>query len=172
MYRSLFSFCKKKVSDLFSISSSNNVGNSNTMTTVKNNNNLPLGLRNNNPLNIRASSNAWQGKVGSNKGFEVFSTIEYGIRAGVKNLLTYYDKYHLTDIKSIISRWAPASENNTASYISTVSKLTGISSNAKLPRSKEVLASLFSAMSSVELGSSYKIPSSKVLSVIALYNLL
>lgn len=40
---------------------------------------LPLGLRNNNPLNIRVSSTTWLDKVASNNAFEKFETLEHGM---------------------------------------------------------------------------------------------
>ena len=44
---------------------------------------LPRGLRNNNPLNIRRSSQPWRGKVANptDKDFEQFISMEDGLRA-------------------------------------------------------------------------------------------
>ena len=39
---------------------------------------------------------------------------------------TYYHKYRLYTIRGIVSKWAPANENNTEAYIRNVSRLTGI----------------------------------------------
>ena len=39
---------------------------------------------------------------------------------------TYYGKYGLKTIRDIVSRWAPAKENNTEAYIRHVSDYTGI----------------------------------------------
>lgn len=77
----------------------------------------PLGIINNNPLNIRYSPmNVWKGQTGSNKGFCVFTELKYGYRAALV-LLSNYVKRGNVSIQAIISRWAPASENDTAAYI-------------------------------------------------------
>lgn len=83
---------------------------------------VSLGIKNNNPLNIRYTAlNKWKGLVGSEKGFCVFDTMEYGLRAGIITLRTYIKKHHLTSVEAIIKRFAPSSENNTSAYISYVS---------------------------------------------------
>ena len=106
--------------------------------------NEPRGIRNNNPLNIRLSSDKWQGQIngkgnidgnsslsseraGGEAVFCVFSSMEYGWRAAFVILCkTYYGKYKLRTIRDIVSRWAPAKENNTPAYIRHVSDYTGI----------------------------------------------
>ena len=104
----------------------------------------PRGVRNNNPLNIRLSSDKWQGQIngkgnidgnsslsseraGGEAVFCVFSSMAYGWRAAFVILCkTYYGKYKLRNIRDIVSRWAPAKENNTEAYIRHVSDYTGI----------------------------------------------
>ena len=104
----------------------------------------PRGIRNNNPLNIRLSSDKWQGQIngkgnidgnsslsseraGGEAVFCVFSSMEYGWRAAFVILCkTYYGKYKLRTIRDIVSRWAPPKENNTEAYIRHVSDYTGI----------------------------------------------
>ena len=49
----------------------------------------------------------------------------YGFRAALKLLRNYISKGHNT-IEKIISRWAPANENHTDSYIAHVSQRTRI----------------------------------------------
>ena len=39
---------------------------------------------------------------------------------------TYYHKYRLYTIRTIIHRWAPPNENNSKAYVENVSRLTGI----------------------------------------------
>ena len=103
----------------------------------------PRGIRNNNPLNIRLSSDKWQGQVlpqrGSGEGaFCQFYTMEYGWRAAFVILCrTYYGKYGLKTIRDIVSRWAPAKENNTEAYIRHVSDYTGIAPNKVLGSPQE-----------------------------------
>ena len=113
------------------------------------------GIRNNNPLNIRLSSDKWQGQInpsgngnvngnGNNsspKGdaeFVQFYSMEYGWRAAFVILCrTYYGKYGLKTIRDIVSRWAPAKENNTEAYIRHVSDYTGIAPNKVLGSPQE-----------------------------------
>ena len=82
------------------------------------NNNLPRGLRNNNPGNIRRNSDVFQGeKTSSDKEFKQFKSMAYGYRAIFKILSNYYRNYKLDTIRKIIGRWAPENENNTNAYI-------------------------------------------------------
>lgn len=94
---------------------------------------LPRGIRNNNPLNIRIG-NKWKGEVESptDKDFEQFTCMHYGLRAGFILLRRYIERYHLDTISEIISRWAPSSENATSSYIRNVAERMGCSPLEKL----------------------------------------
>lgn len=80
------------------------------------------GYRNNNPLNIRRSSDKWIGQsaVQLDKSFVQFETMAYGCRAAYILLYTYYRKHKCRTIESVISRWAPPIENDTFTYIRTV----------------------------------------------------
>lgn len=80
------------------------------------------GIRNNNPANIRHGSK-WQGlsPAQPDTSFCTFVSMEYGVRALICLLRTYYKTYNLRSIRSIISRYAPPSENDTDSYIRFVS---------------------------------------------------
>lgn len=92
--------------------------------------NLPRGVRNNNPGNIRRSTDRWQGLADpdhqTDPDFLVFESPIYGIRAIARILITYQDKYGLQGVKGIIKRWSPPSENNTDAYIAAVVKNTGM----------------------------------------------
>lgn len=92
------------------------------MTTKK-----PRGIRNNNPGNIRRNGDPWQGlaKEQTDREFFTFQSAVYGIRALARLLITYQDKYGLSTIETIITRWAPAVENNTKAYIQSVARHTG-----------------------------------------------
>ena len=83
---------------------------------------LARGIRNNNPGNIR-HGDPWQGLCPdqSDKDFCTFLSPEYGVRAMARILLNYKKRHGLNTIHGIISRWAPLSENDTASYIKAVS---------------------------------------------------
>ncbi len=124
-------------------------------TTDMNNNSLPRGYRNNNPLNIRISSSAWKGKVSPNTdgAFEQFVTMAYGFRAAFVLIRTYITKYGCDTIRKIISRWAPSSENNTAQYISHVAQWSGINADTVIsPADKSTLVKIVYAMAKVENG--------------------
>lgn len=115
---------------------------------------IPRGIRNNNPLNIRVG-NSWRGEIEcpTDKEFEQFKTMRFGIRAGFILLRRYIERYHLTTIKDIISRWAPPSENKTAAYIANVSKLSGIGVLEVIDFSNmEQMVALVDAMIYIECG--------------------
>lgn len=91
--------------------------------------NTPRGIRNCNPLNIRRSTNHWQGmrQEQTDPQFCQFETMEWGWRAAFRLLTrTYYTQYHLGTIAAIVRKWAPATENNTQAYIASVARHTGI----------------------------------------------
>lgn len=116
---------------------------------------LPRGLRNNNPLNIRRTGDRWRGlaPTQSDPAFCQFTAPEYGVRAGVKILWTYQKKYGLRTLRQVLTRYAPPSENNTASYIGTVSRRAKIHPDVELDlRSRDVVFRLVEAMWFVECG--------------------
>jgi len=114
---------------------------------------LPLGLRNNNPGNLRVGD-TWQGMVGKNQGFVVFENIGWGIRALGIDLSTKIKNGYNT-IELIIFRYAPPSENDTLAYIASVVEFTGLSQNRELTADQNTLKRLIRAIMNVELGSGY-----------------
>ena len=116
---------------------------------------LPRGIRNNNPLNIRIGNN-WYGerKQQTDSIFEQFISMDWGIRAAFILLYNYYAKYGCNTIERII-RWAPRNENNTENYVRTVSMLTGIRKDAVLIPSQAVFTAILMAMAEVENGGKY-----------------
>ena len=96
---------------------------------------ISRGIRNNNPLNIRRSKDQWKGmaEAQSDVAFVQFKSLEYGWRAAFHLLTrTYYHKYRLYTIRTIVSRWAPSNENDTKAYVENVSRLTGIAPDEPL----------------------------------------
>ena len=96
---------------------------------------LPRGIRNHNPLNIRRSKDQWKGLAERQQdvAFCQFKSLEYGWRAAFYLLTrTYYHKYRLYTIRTIIRRWAPSSENATEAYIANIARLTGIAPDEPL----------------------------------------
>lgn len=115
----------------------------------------PLGLRNNNPLNIRVSSSEWIGKIKQTEKqpFEKFSNIILGIRAAFIIVDNYIKLYNCDTPSKIIERWAPASENATTNYIKTVVQMTLLKAEEKLTaKMKNKLCRLLWGMAFVEVG--------------------
>jgi hypothetical protein len=94
---------------------------------------IPRGIRNRNPGNIEITTprTPWQGRVPdhdlSDPRFEQFTAPQWGIRALARVLITYQDKHGLRTVQDIITRWAPATENNTAAYVNAVARAMGVS---------------------------------------------
>ena len=103
------------------------------------------GERNLNPGNIeRNPANKWQGRHSdadyrnttefrrNGARFEVFSAVEWGIRALAVLLIAYQDRHGLRTIGGIIRRWAPPGENASSAYVDHVARLTGFGPDAVL----------------------------------------
>jgi len=114
---------------------------------------LPIGLRNNNPGNIRPGD-AWQGMTGENGGFVVFQDITWGIRALATDITNKVREGYNT-ITSLISRYAPPSENNTGAYIAAVAADTGIPADQVLDLNQESLHDLVRAIMNHENGDQF-----------------
>lgn len=132
---------------------------------------LPRGLRNNNPGNLRITNDTWQGSIGNDGSFVTFSNMSWGVRAMAtivakdiiqgKNTITKY-----------ITEYAPPSENDTAKYISRVSAGSGFGANQVLPMSQDTLQRLIRAQIAMENGDeySYMVPSADIIQGIQLMN--
>lgn len=83
---------------------------------------VAIGIRNNNPLNIRLSNEHWEGasKNQTDKTFVVFESPEWGFNAAYQLLCTYRIKYFCRTLGSIISKYAPPAEKDTLTYIKFV----------------------------------------------------
>lgn len=94
---------------------------------------VSLGLRNRNPGNIDylPPSKAWRGQVGQNGRFGVYDTDQNGVRAIAQELLLE-ERRGAHTVAQQITVWAPPTENNTASYISAVSRALGVDSNTPI----------------------------------------
>ena len=117
-------------------------------------NELPRGLRNDNPGNIRRNSDVFQGEVNPSrdKDFKQFKNMAYGYRAVFKILFNYHNKYRLNTIRKMISRWAPENENNTGAYVSLVSSYSGIGPDDPISFDREQMIRIVAGMSRVENG--------------------
>ena len=124
---------------------------------------MTRGQRNNNPLNIRHSADRWQGacKEQTDKSFVQFETMAYGYRAAWRTLETYWKRMHAQgvafNVRNIIGRWAPPTENDTEAYIIGVLKLGSLGGKEKLlPPSNASgygrLSRMIAAMTTIECG--------------------
>ena len=101
----------------------------------------PRGIRNNNPGNIRRTSDQWLGALNPaqvqalglewDPDFVQFDTPEHGLRA-LAIVLRSYAARGLTTVGDIISTYAPGTENNTTAYIAAVSQSLGVAPNAPI----------------------------------------
>lgn len=113
------------------------------------------GYRNNNPCNIRISTDKFQGEIqpSGDKEFKQFETMAYGYRAAFRVIRTYINNYKCDTIRKIISRWAPKSENHTENYIRVVSERSGIPADDPVyADNREMMVRIVAAMSFVENG--------------------
>jgi hypothetical protein len=81
----------------------------------------------NNPFNLRDYNQNWEGQTGATEGFVDYGDERSGVRAADK-LLENYGKQGVATIRDIVSKFAPANENDTEAYIEFVSNQTGIPS--------------------------------------------
>jgi hypothetical protein len=89
---------------------------------------------------------------GANGRFAVFGSMEEGISA-LAGQLQRYAARGIDTVSSIISKWAPPSENNTVAYINAVAKKLGVDANQHLDLSKnETLKALIEGIANVEVG--------------------
>lgn len=116
---------------------------------------IPRGIRNKNPGNIRYNqANQWDGQTGKDSaGFAKFNSSKMGIRALAKLVRNYQRVNGLNTIADIISKYAPATENNTASYIEHVAYAMSYSPASELDLSNpDELADLTKAIIKHENG--------------------
>jgi hypothetical protein len=85
---------------------------------------LPRGVRDCNPGNLRHGQ-PWDGLAAeqADPSFCTFVSPAYGIRAMCIVLLAYQERHGLKTLRQMISRWAPAGDNNSPLvYAQTVAK--------------------------------------------------
>ncbi len=109
---------------------------------------MPRGIRNHNPGNVRWDRRwTWDHQVGADElGYLIFDGPEWGIRAGVKDLLTGFRRDDEDTIREIINEWAPPVENDTTSYIASVSQRTGWGPDEEIEPTQSNLERLFEAI--------------------------
>lgn len=77
---------------------------------------------------------------------------KYGIRAIMRIIETYYNKYLMLNIHDMISRWAPDTENDTGAYINDVAAHLGVDPSDQLTLDAGTLIALAQAIALHENG--------------------
>lgn len=117
-------------------------------------NQLPRGLRNCNPLNIKIG-NDWKGEREQNTDgvFEQFQELKYGYRAAFIILRRYINKYKRNTIRKIILSWSPDGEFATLHYMNYVSRISGYRLDDEIDfKNKDMIVSIVRAMAMFENG--------------------
>lgn len=123
-------------------------------TAVQNDPNTPRGVRNNNPGNLEGNQ-GFQGFTGTDAGgYAQFSDPDSGLRAMAINLRNQQDIHGLDTVQDIVSKYAPASDNNpTSAYVASVAKALDVDPDTKIDlHDPTVLATLQTAMIKQENG--------------------
>lgn len=96
---------------------------------------LPRGLRNNNPGNLKLTDpqQGWLGSIerpeNTDGTFEQFLFYVYGLRAMIKLMRNKMKREGQNTIRRLIRSWAPPGENATEAYIANVAQASGIPQN-------------------------------------------
>lgn len=123
--------------------------------------NEPRGIRNNNPGNLNyIGQNGATLEEHATPRFARFNSAFEGFAALGKQIKAYYNGtskaagyQKLQSVEGIISRFAPASENNTQAYINKLSKMLGVGRGDSLNiQDPQVLATLMNGITQIENG--------------------
>ncbi|EMH1202262.1 lytic transglycosylase [Serratia marcescens] len=123
--------------------------------------NEPRGIRNNNPGNLNyVGQNGAMLEDHATPRFARFNSAFEGFAALGKQIKAYYNGtskaagyQKLQSVEDIISRFAPASENNTQAYINKLSKMLGVGRGDSLNiQDPQVLATLMNGITQIENG--------------------
>ncbi|TXE26163.1 hypothetical protein FOT62_23310 [Serratia marcescens] len=121
----------------------------------------PRGIRNNNPGNLNyVGQNGATLEDHATPRFARFNSAFEGFAALGKQIKAYYNGtskaagyQKLQSVEDIISRFAPASENNTQAYINKLSKMLGVGRGDSLNiQDPKVLATLMNGITQIENG--------------------
>lgn len=116
---------------------------------------VPLGIRNNNPLNlVYSKNNNWHGQLRGQKGrFCAFESMVWGFRAAAMTLKKYITSYNRKTIRQIINAWAPPSENDTRNYAKFVADTSNVGIDEPIVFTDMVrMLRIMSAMCAMENG--------------------
>lgn len=113
---------------------------------------LPLGLRNNNPGNVRPVAGGWRGQIGVNQGFAVFENIAWGIRAMATDIKGDIEEGTNT-VRKIIYEYSATDQ---ITYTNYVAINLNISADQPLVATDHTLFSLCRQMINFEIGERYR----------------
>lgn len=121
---------------------------------------FPLGLRNNNPGNLRPLSGGvtWIGEISPDTlhNFSRFSDVAWGLRAMITDIAGDIVLDKRNTLRKLVTAYAPPEDyNNTAAYIARVSQITGIGPDDIIYPDANTLNKIIRAKIRVELGDSY-----------------
>ena len=132
---------------------------------------MPRGLRDNNPGDLTPPpSGAWNGQIGLDGPFSIFSDTILGLRALAMDIANNVTLDGNNTITLLITKYAPPFQNDTAAYISSVARDTGLGPDDPIPQTQAYLAALMRAIINKELGgnwSSNYVPDSDIAAGIA-----
>jgi hypothetical protein len=112
---------------------------------------LPRGIRNNNPGNIKDDGTAWQGVVGSDGTFLIFSDMSWGVRAMATSITNMVNK-GLNTIDLLIRSWSATDQD---AYVANVAQAVGVDPNQVLALDAGTLARIIRAMITQENGTAF-----------------
>lgn len=111
--------------------------------------------RNNNPGNLEFRGQQGAAPESGSGRFAKFNSQEEGVAALAKQLQRYGSK-GIDTLRSIISKYAPASENDTSAYIGALSKKMGVGYDQKLDlNDQSTLSGLIKGISQHESGKDF-----------------
>ena len=89
-----------------------------------------LARKNLNFLNVKGTG--WVGQIGNDKfGHAIFSSLEYGIRAGSFVLKNYAKRHKISTVEGIVDRFCEAKGKTRAAYIRHICKALGVKADEK-----------------------------------------
>lgn len=112
--------------------------------------NLPAGLRNHNPTNLKGKG--WRGQIGSDsQGHGIFDTFINGLRAAAIDIHTGFVRDHEDTVRKILDEWAGAEAPSITNYYAHVSKRMGVGIDSPMQYHTHIIP-LLKAISEFEVG--------------------
>lgn len=97
------------------------------------------GIRNNNPFNLEFRNIGWRGEVGSDGRFSIFDSALNGIRAGMINVHTKFNRDGANTVRKLLNILSPDFENPTENFIQFVSSRLGVSPDQPLDWQQRII---------------------------------